>query len=296
MNEKLKIESPRLTPPSLKTGTLGILTAFSPEIFRSEYFRLILSGIVTAAACTSHELRFLMLRDEEKGNLGRVLSGHTLDGLLILTWRIHTPALEELRCGGKIIPTIVINDFVPGLRFNAVYTDAEAGARLAMRYLFNRGYRRIGMIQAPSEDSLDAREREKVFRNMLEEGGITLEPDHFKKCDYFFEEDGYLKTMEMIQTARTLPRALLCFNDDLAIGALRALREEKILVPQEVAVMGFDGTERGKYVNPPLTTISQPLEQMGREMVRMLMSLLEREGTAPLQMRFDSQLVIRQSA
>ena len=202
-----------------------------------------------------------------------------------------------MRLGEKAIPLVVINDFIPGLKMNIVYTDAASGAKLAMRYLFNRGYRRVGMIQAPSEDSVDARERERVFREMLTEEGNELDPDHFKKCDYFFEEDGYLKTMEMIQTARTLPRALLCFNDDLAVGAIRALRDEKILVPQEVAVMGFDGTERGSFVNPPLTTISQPLEQMGREMVRMLSSLLEKgQPSAPLQVRFDSQLVIRQSA
>ena len=296
MNEKLKAASVRLAPPQIKTVTLGVLTAFTPEIFRSEYYRLILSGITAAAACTPCEMKLALLRDEEKGDLEKILSRHALEGVLILTWRIHAPDLAELRVGGKVIPSVVINDFVPGLRANVVYTDAASGAKMAMRYLFNRGYRRIGMIQAPSEDSLDACERERVFREMLTEEGIELDPDHFKKCDYFFEEDGYLKTMEMIQTARTLPRALLCFNDDLAVGAIRALRDEKILVPQEVAVMGFDGTERGSFVNPPLTTISQPLEQMGREMVRMLSSLLEKGGSEPLQVRFDSQLVIRQSA
>ena len=296
MNEKLKARDIRLNPPQIRASILGALAAFTPEIFRSEYYRLILSGIIAATACTSCEMRLLLVRDEEKSDLEKVLSRHALDGVLILTWRIHTPYLAEMQVGGKTIPIVVINDFAPGLRTNIVYTDAAAGAKLAMRYLFNRGYRRIGMIQAPSEDSLDAREREGVFREMLKEEGIELDQDHYRKCDYFFEEDGYLKTMEMIQTARTLPRALLCFNDDLAIGAIRALRDEKILVPQEVAVMGFDGTERGKYVNPPLTTVSQPLEQMGREMVRMLTSLLERERTEPLQVRFDSQLVIRQSA
>ena len=136
----------------------------------------------------------------------------------------------------------------------------------------------------------------RSFRETLRDEGIELDPSHFKQCDYFFEEDGYLKTLEMIHNARTLPRALFCFNDDLAIGAIRALREEKIMVPQEVAVIGFDGTERGKYVNPPLTTVSQPLEQMGREMVQSLVALIRGEKKAPVQVRFDSQLVIRQSA
>ncbi len=296
MNEELGMESVRLTPPSLKLGTLGILAAFTPEIFKSEYFRLILSGIVAQAVCESCELRFVLIRDEDKGNLSSVLSRHGLDAHLFLTWRIHASELVENPNGGKRVPSVVINDFVQGMNASIVYTDAAATAQLAMRYLINRGYRRIGMIQAPSEDSVDARERERIFRETMKEEGMEVEPEHFRRCDYFFEEDGYVKTMEMIHAARTLPRALLCFNDDLAIGAIRALREEKILVPQEVAVIGFDGTERGKFVNPSLTTISQPLEQMGREMVRMISSLLRREQKAPLQKRFESQLVIRQSA
>lgn len=152
------------------------------------------------------------------------------------------------------------------------------------------------MIQAPSQGSWDAQERERVFRDTLNEEGIELDPSHFRQCDYFFEEDGYLKTLEMIHGARTLPRALFCFNDDLAIGAIRALREEKVLVPQEVAVIGFDGIERGKYVNPPLTTVSQPLEQMGREMVQILTSLIRGEKKPQALVRFEQQLVIRQSA
>lgn len=302
MNEKLKVERSAIPTVALgrdngtKVGNLGVLAGFTPEILQSDYFRQILSGIIAALVVTPYDLRLALVRDNElNGSFGSVVSRHSLDGLLILTWRIHAPYLEGT-ANGKTIPSVVINDYAPGIKTNIVYTDAAAGARLAIRYLLNRGYRRVGMVQAPSQDSLDARERERILRQTLNDEGIELDPSHFKQCDYFFEEDGYLKTLEMIHTARTLPRALFCFNDDLAIGAIRALREEKILVPQEVAVIGFDGTERGKYVNPPLTTVSQPLEQMGREMVRVLISLIRGEKRPPVQVRFDPQLVIRQSA
>lgn len=297
MLEKMRTERSSLVPPPVKTGTIGLLTSFTPEIFKSEYFRLIISGIISALVNTSYELRFLMARDDEPVETSqRIIRRHSLDGLLILTWRLHARRIEDIQEGSRLLPIVAINDHTPGVRASMVYTDASLGAHMALRYLLSRGYRRFGMIQAPDKDSLDAQVRERVFRQVLQEEGIELDAAHFRKCEYFFEEDGYVKTMEMIHTAPTLPRALLCFNDDIAIGAIRALREEKILVPQQVAVMGFDGIERGKYLHPPLTTVSQPLEQMGQEMVRLALGLIRGELTQPVQKRFDHQLVIRQTA
>lgn len=281
-----------------KTGTIGLLTAFSPEVFRSEYFTRIISGIIDALRPSPYELKLIMVKDDitRSESSETIIQKHGIDGLLLLTWRIHPRYIEEAQAGYKSLPIVVINDYSPSIKANIVYSDATAAARLGMNYLMNRGYRRMGMIQGPDEASLDARERERVFREIIAQENIELDPAHFKKCDYFFEEDGYLKTLEMIQTAKSLPRALFCFNDDLAIGAIRALREEKISVPQEVAVLGFDGIERGKYVHPPLTTVRQPLERMGREMVRMVLGLIRGELTTPVQVSFAPQLVIRQSA
>lgn len=293
MNEEKQV----LPPVALKTGTIGLLTAFSPEIFRSEYFTRIISGIIDALRSTPYELKLIMVRDKDTAEPSEnIIQKNAIDGLLLLTWRIHPRYIEEAKQGYESLPVVVINDYMPGIKANIIYADTPTGTRLAMHYLLNRGYRRIGMVQGPDEASLDARERESTFREILRQEKIELDPAYFKKCDYFFEEDGYLKTLEMIQTAPTLPRALVCFNDDLALGALRALREEKISVPQEVAVIGFDGLERGKHANPPLTTIRQPLEQMGREMVKVVTGLIRGELTAPIQVRFDPQLVIRQSA
>ena len=282
----------------VKMATLGVLSAFTPDIFQSDYFRSILSGVMQASVCTSFDLKFTFIRDSEKGtkSIEKMINCQSLDALLVLTWRLHLPNLNKATWGDRKIPVVALNEFEPSFPASIVYMEAASTARLAMRYLLSRGYQRIGMIQAPTEEAYDARERERVFREVLKEEKIDLDPAHFKKCDYFFEEDGYIKMMEMIHSANSLPRALFCFNDDLAIGAMRALREEKILIPQEVAVIGIDGLERGKYVNPPLTTISQPLEQIGREMVRMASSLVREPEKGPLQTRFEPQLVIRQSA
>ena len=295
--EEIELQKLATTGKQVQIGALGLLTAFTPEILRSEYSMRIISGIISALRATSYELKLLMVRDEEMAEMSKkILKKNPLDALLVLTWRLHAPGIVEAEKENPSMPVVFINDYTPELKENIVYTNATEGARIAMRYLLNKGYRRIGMVQGPTEASLDARERERIFREILSQEGLELDPKHFIRCDYFFEEDSYIRILELIHSKHPLPRALFCFNDDLAVGTIRALREEKIMIPQEVAVLGFDGTERGKHIMPSLTTVLQPLEQMGREMVRVAIDLLRGQLTAPAQIRFETQLLIRQSA
>ena len=276
--------------------SIGLLTSFTPEIFKSEYFTRIISGVIDALRQTDYDLKMIMIKDEEYADPSlKLLQGHQLDGLLLLTWRIHPKYIQE-SMERSDLPVVIINDYTPEVKANIVYSGNRLGMNLAVKHLLNRGYRKIGMLQGPDEASLDARERYQIFDELLKEHNLSFDPDHFRKCDYFFEEDGYLKMMDMIHNAKSLPRAILCFNDDIAIGALKALRESWIKCPEEIAVMGYDGIERGKYVAPPLTTIRQPLERMGREMVTILKDLMEKKVKAPVQKEFSPELVIRQSA
>lgn len=279
-----------------KTKTIGLLTAFTPEIFKSEYFARIISGILDALRQTQYDIKFIMVRDDDYADPSRkILRQHAIDGLLLLTWRIHPRYIEEAMESTEL-PVMIINDYTPGVKTNIVYSSNKGGMQLAFKHLLNRGYRKIGMLQGPDEASLDARERFQIYRELLQEYGLSFEPAHFRRCDYFFEEDGYLKMMDMIHGSKTLPRAIICFNDDIAIGAIKALKESWIKCPEQVAIIGYDGIERGKYVAPPLTTIRQPLERMGREMVSILLGIIEGEIKGPVQREFIPELVIRQSA
>lgn len=279
-----------------KRKTLGLLTAFTPEIFKSEYFTRIISGIIDALRETPYDIKFIMVKDEEYADPTRkILSEHQIDGLLLLTWRIHPKYIQESMEGSEL-PVVIVNDFTSELKANIVYCNNKAGMQLAVKHLVNRGHKKIGMLQGPDEASLDARERFQVYRDLLQEYDLSFDPQYFRRCDYFFEEDGYLKMMDMIHACKALPRALICFNDDIAIGAIKALKESWIKCPEDVAVIGYDGIERGKYVVPPLTTIRQPLERMGREMVAVLIGLIEGKLKGPVQKEFLPELVIRQSA
>lgn len=274
---------------------IGLLTAFTPEIFKSEYHTRMMSGIVDALRQTPFDLELIMVRD--KGDVmpsEEILKKHNLDGLLFLTWRMHETYMKEAQIGSDL-PIVMINDYAASLKANMVYCDNEAGIRLSLQHISNRGYKKIGVLHGPTDASNDAKERFEKCKEMLSEFDLTLADEHYRACEYFFEEDGYLKMLDIIQNTKALPRVMLCFNDELAIGALKALKESWVSVPGQVAVMGYDGIEKGKYVNPPLTTVRQPLEKMGGEMASILVGLIEGKLKSPVQKKFPPDLVLRES-
>jgi LacI family transcriptional regulator/LacI family repressor for deo operon, udp, cdd, tsx, nupC, and nupG len=276
-----------------KKRSIGLVTAFTPEIFKGEYFTRIIYGIIDALRNTSYDLRFIMVSEKETEKPRRLLEEHDVDGLMFLTWTIHPDLVAETQ---REIPVVLINDYAEEMKFNFVYCNHEIGTRKALQYLIGRGYKKIGMLQGPDKDSRDAQVRYRIYRETIQAAGLEFNPDYFRKCEYYFEEDGYLKMLDVIHHSPQLPRAMFCFNDDLAIGALRALKEENIACPGQVAIIGYDGLERGKYVEPPLTSVRQPLEAMGREMVRILIQSIESKTKSPIQKEFQPDLIVRRSA
>lgn len=270
---------------------IGLLTSFTSEIFKGEYFVRIITGIINAFWNTNYQMKLITVQEGEDPKAK--LAEEPVEGLLFLTWTIHRPFLEEARKTG--IPTVVINDFEPGFTGNIIYGDNRSGVEQSLQHLKNTGRIRVGMLHAPDDASIDSRERHKLWMELLEQYELTADPAHYRKCDYYFEEDGYLKMLDIIQKSPTLPQVMLCFNDDIAIGALRALKESWIMCPAQVAVIGYDGIFKGKTVEPSLTTVSQPLESMGAEMVRTIIGLIEGELEEPVQKKFAPELVIRRS-
>jgi len=275
----------------LERKKIGLLTSFTSEIFKGEYFVRIITGVMNAFWNTGYQLRLITVREDEDPKVR--LAEEPVEGLLFLTWTIHRPFLEAAREAG--IPTVVINDFEPGFTGNIIYGDNRSGVSQSLRHLKNTGRTQVGMLHAPDDASIDSRERYKLWQELLGQYELKADPAHYRKCDYYFEEDGYLKMMDILQNSKTLPQAMLCFNDDIALGALRALKESGIMCPGQVAVIGYDGIFKGKVVEPSLTTVSQPLETMGAEMVRTIIGLVEGQLEGPVQKKFSPELVIRRS-
>lgn len=155
---------------------------------------------------------------------------------------------------------------------DAVVLDNRMGARLAVEHLLDLGHRRIAIISGPQRIST-GRERLEGFRSALEEAGIGL-LDGYTEMGDFREPSGYEATRRLLGLAHR-PTALFVANNEMMAGALSALREERVAIPDEISLISFDDVRWAKYVEPPLTIIAQPAEQIGTIAAQLFLERLD---------------------
>jgi LacI family transcriptional regulator len=175
----------------------------------------------------------------------------------------------------------------------SVSFDNRLAAGQAMRFLFERGHRRIGLICGRTEVNDRARERREAYESMLKEHGLSLNPGLVHECDFEFEAGR--RAMQKMLSRRAPPTAIFCANDIQAIGALTQCRAAGVRVPEEVSIIGFDDLPISTFVEPQLTTINVPAAEMGRLAAE---SVIRHLATgAPLDsIILPTTLVIRSSA
>jgi DNA-binding LacI/PurR family transcriptional regulator len=289
----------RKIPPKI----FGILTTPGKDIFHSNYHLGILSGIMPRIKTARGRLKILMMPEKSYKSLEQILQENGLDGLLILTWRWIHPEIARLIETSRHKRVLVFNDPVPGLRVNSVYTDTDSGVRQAVTHLAKKGCRKIGMLHGPWEVLFKAgRKKVKVpfvdtqlkvrgFLRALKAKRIPRNSAWLRSGAANSEPEGYC-VMKKWLTEKDLPEAILCGNDDLAFGALRAIKETE----KKMAVIGFDDNERAKTFSPSLTTVRQPLSKMGKDAVDILIRQIERPGSRIVSKRYLPKLIVRKTA
>ena len=287
---------------------IGILTSLSKHIMQSGYHMGLLSGILDRVFRTGHELDIFQLKENFLYNrLEEILSEHGVDGLLIVTWRMDRELIKLVEKTSPKLPLVVFNDYYPKLNSNILYVDPREGMKLSVSYLAEKGYRKIGFLTRPSEiifkedqktiklPSVDGREKLQGFIDAMKEKKLTVRNDWIRECISYKDTDSYNEMKEWIKEGK-LPRAIICANDEMALGAMKALKEAKLWCPEKIALVGYDDIERGRVVSPSLTTIRQPLYQMGQESVDVLIEKIEFQDKEPVQRRYVPELIARQTA
>jgi DNA-binding LacI/PurR family transcriptional regulator len=215
-------------------------------------------------------------------------TAHMVDGLLMVLPYAHW-AYEELSelCQGR--PFVVACTRL-GSRMPSVVYDQWNGMRHAVEHLIGLGHRSIAEISGPM-DSVDASLRHTSWQRCLEIHG--LEPGPSVEGDWEVRS-GYSGAQRLLSAGRRFT-ALVVGNDYMALGALRALREAGLGVPEDVSVVGFDDIPEAAYFDPPLTTVRQDFDVLGRESVEYLVSLIEGASSTVQQRVFYPELIVRQS-
>lgn len=193
----------------------------------------------------------------------------------------------------KQIPIVVLNREVEKLKVNTVLTDDRRGAREATRYLLGMGHRKIAFIEGKVEFR-SATLRKEGFKLAMQEYGMPMPGDYIVQGCYDLES-GY-DAMQLLLRHKERPTAVFCSNDDMAIGAMKAIYDRGLQVPGDVSVMGFDDNGISAYLTPAITTVRRPIEEMSREGATMLLNAInDDENKMPRNVHLKTELEIRAS-
>lgn len=192
------------------------------------------------------------------------------------------------RLAGLRLPTVLVNAPVAELSFATVSTDDAVAIELAWNHLLQLGHRRIGIVLGPA-DHIPSRRKLAAARRIAEATGLPL-PDEQVVHSHYSLEAGQAATARLLASGVT---AVICASDPLALGAIRAVRRAGKQVPHDVSVVGFDDSALMNSVDPPLTTVRQPIEPMGRMVIELLLAQLAGTAAAPEEYLFEPELVVR---
>jgi LacI family transcriptional regulator len=206
--------------------------------------------------------------DEEAERMTHLL-GRRVDGVIVLAGRLTD---EQLREYARRVPIVVTGRSMKGSNIASMRADDFEGAHRATRHLVELGHRRIAHIALP-QDHADSLERLKGYRQALDEGGIAFDPKLVVAAD--FNEPGGAQAIHHLLDTQQSFTAVFASSDQTAYGARLALYQRGIRVPEDVSLIGFDDLPGSRYVIPPLSTIHQPVYELGQAAARVLLKLIE---------------------
>jgi LacI family transcriptional regulator len=219
------------------------------------------------------------------------VASHDTDGVLLVTSRLTEVQLQQLRGAG--IPLVVIDPVnPPPADLPSVGATNWAGGMAATEHLIGLGHRRIGAISGPPE-YMCSRARTGGYRSALERAGLEYDPELVRSAD-FQHEGGFVRAAELLDLADR-PTAVFAGSDQQALGVYEAARQRGLRIPQDLSVVGFDDLPVTRWVSPPLTTVRQPLAEMGRSAAAMLGDLIDGVPLRSTRVELSTELIVRES-
>jgi LacI family transcriptional regulator, purine nucleotide synthesis repressor len=276
-----------------QTEALGVVVRNIDDPFFSE----ILQGIEDVAQRAGYSLFISSSQNDtdRERSVVQAMREHRVDGVIICSTSFSSSQSQQLLEYG--VPIVAVNNQAAEEYRFSISHDDEDGSRQITRYLIQLGHRRIAYLG----NSLSGRttlDRLSGFQKEMDAAGFSVPAGYIHQVPGGDPESGLLGLDHFLGQAER-PTAFVCFNDMLAIGMLKKLQLEGILVPGECSVTGFDNIVFSAYTNPPLTTFDQPKHYIGAEAARLLLDLLttDSEHMAPAHMSqtLQGRLLVRQS-
>ena len=284
---------PNMVARGLVTKRAHVIGLITPEL--NPYVLPVVRGVTQASTRWDYALMLIPMDTwlEEDRSISFVAQNWQVDGLLIYNVVYHEKVPEkvnELQSAG--IPLVFINKFLDKKKFHAVGVDNFQGVHIMMEHLVQLGHRRIGMLCGDLE-SVDGMERSIAWRQSMQKLGLKVDESLIGKGD-FVDDTACHETHRILNTKKP-PTAIYCANDLMAIGAIRAIEELGLRVPEDIAVAGFDDLETARYTRVPVTTVRPPRELAATKGFEMMMAIMRDPKRPAEQVRLPCELIVRAS-
>lgn len=272
-----------------RTNTLAAIIPF----FTNYFFIEVLQGVQDKISSLGYDLILYGIGHPEQVDeyLKKSVQGGRVDGILFFSMKLPASFVDKFKDHSK--PVVLIDTFHE--QFDSLAVENFQGAMIATKHLISLGHKNIGMISA-NMNSVPARERVAGFKDAITSAGLELRKENIvistlTNQDGFSREAGYQSMKEMLNSGSELPTAIFISSDVQAIGAMSALRQHGTKVPREVAIVSFDDIELAEQFG--LTTMRQPMHEMGELAVEKLIYRMEHPSAPPSHINFLPKLVIR---
>ncbi|MGJ3205419.1 MULTISPECIES: LacI family DNA-binding transcriptional regulator [Geobacillus thermoleovorans group] len=218
-----------------------------------------------------------------------LLPQRQVDGMIFLTARIRKELVEEM---ARQFPIVLACEYLEGADIPTVSIDNISSARKATEHLIRLGHCRIAHLSGPMNIIL-SRDRLRGYQQALAQHELEADAALVQEGDFTYES-GYNLTLKLLALEKP-PTAIFAANDEMAIGAIKAVRHRGGRVPDDVAVVGFDDIQMASIFEPSLTTIAQPMFEIGQKAMELLLALIEGTSARRRQLVLPDRLVIRDS-
>jgi LacI family transcriptional regulator len=284
---------PNQAARALATGKINTIGLLIPEtvkfIFTDPYFQLLAQGISKACEDNGYALLLWLAEPEiERSSIKKYLNHGIVDGFITASINFDEPMIDTLLESN--LPFAIIGRHAYEFDLNYVDLDNLAGAEIATQHLVDQGYKRIATITGP-QDMFVGEGRLTGYFNVLHANGLVIDDDLIMWGN-FSQESGYTCAKKLLEHK---PDAIFAASDVMAVGAMQAIHDAGLRIPEDIAVIGFDDLPLAAQQNPPLTTIRQPIKEMGYMAVKTLLKAMDNPDGEVFQTIIRPNLVVRQS-
>ena len=285
---------PNLIARGLVRNRTQVIALINPEV--APFTLSIIRG--AAETCSKHNYAMMLFPTNtwimEALSFEWIAKNWLVDGIVVHNLIYHkTVPPEILEMQSRMSPFVFVNKFLRETQVNAVGVDNYHAVGLAVQHLVELGHRRIGAFYGDLT-SVDGFERYDGFKVALKKAGLPSD-ESWSACGMWHDAAAHEEMRKMLDRPNP-PTALFCADDMMGIGAMKAIREKGLRVPQDISIVGYDDIETTSYIDVPLTTIRPPLAEVGTRSVDLLMAILQDPKRPPQQIALQAELVVRNSA